>query len=136
MAERPVYYLLIAGKGYLEYWPTLDADRKAESQRIASVFVDMKFDDWDRTSWSGAGVPPDVAQIAEWVAAAEYIERSFGTNTPGSTSLDQVDMLMTKATKWADEASARGWVLGPKGDRQFARDRVGGKSGKTIRAVR
>lgn len=117
-----VYHTLAAGKGYLEYFASLDSDRQTESQAVASRFIDGDFADWDRTAWSGDAVPPDVKQVAEWVAAAEYLERSFAKQNPDGADLELPDALMTKAAKWSERSRRRGWVLSPTGEKLWVRD--------------
>ena len=132
-----VYHSLAAGKGYLEYHASLDSDRKSESEQVASRWVDSRFDDWDRTAWSGGAVPPAVAQVAEWVASAEYLKRSFAKNNPDGAELELPDALMTDAEKWTDLANQRGWVLDAGGHKQWKVDLEDGRvSPKTIRRVR
>ena len=129
-----VYHTLAAGKGYLEYWATLDTDRQTESQAVASRFIDGEFSDWDRTAWSGDAVPPDVQQIAEWVASAEYLERSFAKQNPDGADLELPDALMAKADKWCQRSRRRGWVLSPTGERIWTRS--GTRSSMNVEATR
>ena len=82
----------------------------------------------------GDAVPPDVQQIAEWVASAEYLERSFAKQNPDGADLELPDALMTKADKWAQRSRRRGWVLSPTGERIWTRS--GTRSSMNVEATR
>ena len=115
-AQNPIvtsYHSLVAGKDYLGNFTVLDVDKKNEAEREARDWINTEFNSWDRQTWSGEEVPPDVRYCALRVASAAYITRSSTDTNPfgPEEGFPLPERLMQEAEDKAAEVRSRAWML-------------------------
>lgn len=72
------YFALQAQSGYLfRERDELDPDLSAAAETWADRRVDHLFADWTRTTWTGAGVPDQISEIAELFGSGHYLELAY-----------------------------------------------------------
>lgn len=108
---------LQGGQGFLEHYPTLDTNRKAEAEQEATSYVDVNFREWDRTTWDydtdPATVPVEVNLVWRWKASAEFILRDMLSSNPATDveRLSVVQRLLEAAQEKVDEIRNRGYLV-------------------------
>lgn len=108
----------------------LDSGRKARAEALADQWIDREFQAWDRSMWSGAGIPPDVQQAARLIAAAEYVLLEHaGTNPAGpGDGYSNVETWRETAEGIAGRAQSSGWLISPVGQKLYTREGAGASS--------
>lgn len=76
------YFTLQPTQGYFLATRELNATLKSEAESFATSRVNLVLWNWDRTTWTGAGVPVEVAQAAEMLASGKYLEKAFAVGNP------------------------------------------------------
>lgn len=115
----------------------LNAGRKARAEALADQWIDREFQEWDRSAWSGEGIPPDVQQAARLIASAEYVLLEHaGTNPAGpGDGYSNVETWRETADGIARRAQTAGWLLSPVGQKLYTRGGAGtsSRSGRLVR---
>lgn len=76
------YFTLQPTKGYFRASRELDATLKSEAETFADLRVNLALWNWDRTTWTGDGIPTEVSQAAEMLASGKYLEKAYATGNP------------------------------------------------------
>lgn len=76
------FFDLTAGEGYLFKKTSLVADRKSKSEEFADEQIDTLFSRWDRSGWTGTGIPRSIKQIAELLAVGKYLQIEYSHGNP------------------------------------------------------
>lgn len=114
-------YAPLDATGYLaSFAPGLNQARRAQAELAADIWVDTEFRAWERATWSGDGLPPDVKRAAELFGAAEYIQLDYVASNPGVEEIQSVAQMRQQARQIAQDARQRGWILGPDREPQAA----------------
>ncbi|HGY90398.1 MAG TPA: hypothetical protein ENK43_04400 [Planctomycetes bacterium] len=91
------YYTLQAQTGYLWQEESIEPDLATKAQDFATLMVDSEFEDWDRTTWTGSGIPNEIADVAELFGTAKYMELAAIRGGPESDTKKLAEEIMTKA---------------------------------------
>lgn len=98
----------------------LNAQRKLEAEAHADNWIDRKFHDWNTSAFAIAGdVPAQIAEIAEFVATAEFCRREFmqKNKDPLADPESVPSALMKEAMAVVEEIHGNGYVLANNGDK-------------------
>lgn len=76
------YFSLTAGQGYLRGQDVVDPQLKSEAEAWADTRIDETFWNWNRDTWTGMGVPKQIAQAAEMLCAGKYLEKAYAVGNP------------------------------------------------------
>ena len=79
------YAALTAGAGYFIGQTSLDSALVTAAQEFADTRVNEVLWAWDRTAWTGSGIPLQVKQAAEKIATGHYLEKVFAIGNPEGT---------------------------------------------------
>ena len=134
------YATLIEGRGFLSYYgrpDQKDALRLVASEQSATLYVDGAFLKWDRSTWSGAGVPAEIREIADKWGSAEYITRGIMQIAPQSDRAPDLGQseLRSHARDLVETIKARGWIMGHDGEKLLPID-ADVDDARTVRCTR
>jgi len=112
------YGKLVAAADFLEGYPTLITTRQGLAETEADIFVNTMFVDFDRSLWSHASTPPEVAAIWLKVASSWYIRQNLVKTSPEQSDMARFsDFLMEQARTAASTIRTRGYTIGFDGNR-------------------
>lgn len=114
------YFTLLAADGYLVREASLDTEMQAEAEQFAARRIDDLFHAWDRSAWTGVGVPDQIAEAAELLGVGHYLElRDIAAGGASSPERSWSEMLKERG----ELAAAN--VLGQGGPRNASGDIIG-----------
>lgn len=76
------YFTLTPNQGYLIGVMNPDPTAKSKAEAWATLRIDEAFFAYDRSNWSGATLPTQIADIAEKLTVGKYLELVFSVGNP------------------------------------------------------
>ncbi len=76
------YFTLTPNQGHLQGELSVDPALKTKAESWATLRIDEAFFAWDRTVWTGATLPVQIADIAEKLTVGKYLEYCFSRGNP------------------------------------------------------
>lgn len=130
------YFTLTPDQGHLTGRKTLSAAAKAKAEAWATMRIDEAFFAWDRTLWTGATLPQQIADAAELLATGKYLEIEYATGNP----VVDPNSLSVRLTRAGEEAIVRildaGGPIDPSYPTTILRPWCVKPAGRVVRIVR
>lgn len=124
------YSTLTAGASWLYAEAVLQAGIKAKAEQWASDRIDEAFFYWDRSTWTGSGIPDEIEEIADYLGSGRYLEfaRADGEAANGESDpkLKLARTLLDRGFRMIERVKQLGGVINDARDNRVGPSNVAG----------
>lgn len=130
------YFTLTPNQGYMLGSMELNSSAKSKAEAWATLRIDEAFFAYDRSAWSGATLPTQIADIAEKLTAGKYLELVFAVGNP----VVDPNSLSRTLLRGGEEAIVRvldaGGIINPENPTLLIYPIYSRPAGRTVRMLR